>query len=182
MLAWPRGRSDLMTGGDVPEVGNGEVGRVKPRGRRRWVGLGALLVGALVVIASLWLHQRPAGDPEGPTSPSPEGTTLALTVESDHGHCPSTVYKFTADVQLPGRTGEMSYQWEGPNFRLQSGETAPGLHIDGTAPLRDGRPDPPIGYNFYVSGQVATTGDVVLHVLSPVDQRSAPIHIEYVCP
>ena len=174
-----------MKGGERPQEREGHPEGARPKGtrRQRRVALAAAVIALLVMIGALWLRQVPERVPASVQSPTSESTTLAISVESNEGHCPSAVFKFTADLDLPGQAGEITYRWEGPNLELQSGGTAPpGISTDSTAVLRAGRPDPAVRYTFYVNGTVATRGDVVLHLLTPADRRSAPVHLEYRCP
>lgn len=150
--------------------------------KRRWLALAGAVIALVVLIASVWLRQPPAAGPAAAQSPSPELTPLKVNVNSTEGHCPRALFDFTAELELPGQAGAITYRWEGPNLELQSGGTAPDIPTDGTAVLKGGRPDPAIGRNFLITGNVATRGDMVLHLLTPIDRRSDPVHIEYLCP
>ena len=99
--------------------------------------------------------------------------TLNVSVAEAEGHCPKQTFDFTADLFLPGEPGPITYRWEGPNEYNRN---------DGTVMLTQGRPDKAVRYVFLVNGGGNLSGDVVLHLLTPLDRRSAPVHIAYRCP
>jgi hypothetical protein len=96
-----------------------------------------------------------------------------LTADRTEGSCPHTTFLFTASVTETGLARPITFQWEGPTAAKPSHETAT---------VKGGKVDPPPRYSYDIRGQGAASGDVVLHVLIPVDRRSHPVHIEYRCP
>lgn len=150
--------------------------------RRRWIAPAVAVSAPVVPIAALGLRQPPIPVPAVAEPPSPEGTTLTLHVNSNEGHCSRALFDFAAELQLPGQEGAVSYRLEGPNLELQSGGTAPGIPTDGNAVLKAGWPDRAIGRNFLITGNVATRGDMVFHLVTPIDRRSEAVHIDYLCP
>jgi hypothetical protein len=113
-----------------------------------------------------------------PKLPLPGGGTLkiskvSLTVSPVTGHCPATVYRFTATVLTNGEGGPVSYRWNKP----LGGDTE--TH---NASIPNGQKETTATLEFKFQGQGATEGDAMVHIISPTDIRSAPAHIVYRCP
>jgi hypothetical protein len=114
----------------------------------------------------------------GPKLPLLGGTPLkifnvSVTVSPVTGHCPATVYRFTATVMTNGEGGPVRYRWNKP----LGGSTE--TH---DASIPNGQRETTATLEFKFQGQGATEGDAIVHIISPTDIKSAPAHIFYQCP
>jgi hypothetical protein len=98
---------------------------------------------------------------------------VSLTVSPMTGHCPATVYRFTATVVTNGEGGPVSYQWNKP----LGGDTE--TH---KASIPNGQKETTATLEFKFQGQGATEGDAMVHIITPTNIKSAPAHIVYRCP
>jgi serine/threonine protein kinase len=144
----------------------------EPSVRRRvaigWVGL-LLLVAAIGGVAVSVGHNLPLLG----SGASLRISKVSVTVTPVTGHCPSTVYRFTATVVTNGEGGPVSYRWNKP----LGGDTE-----TYNASIPNGQKETTAILEFKFQGQGATEGDGVVHIISPTDIRSAPAHIVYQCP
>jgi hypothetical protein len=108
------------------------------------------------------------------------GRELPLTVSSasaivdkSTGKCPSHTYIFTGKVKSNGAGGKLTYDWVKPD-----GTTSD----NASATIPSGENESIFTLQFTFQGNGHTTGDAVLHVSSPSNIKSAPVHVDYVCP
>ncbi len=139
---------------------------MRPRSRPRIlvvVGLMLLLLGAGTYLFVSWLAN--------PTAPVAV-TRITVSADTAIGHCPTADYRLTAHILTSG-SGLVIFEWIQPNG-IRSSRT--------TIEVVQSAPDNRQQFVFTYNGQGHAGGDAYLHVLSPVDLRSEPAHVEYLCP
>lgn len=142
----------------------------RKRGLGRLVPLLLLLV--LLVAAGAYLYTR-FGSGGAPAAALALSGTPVVRVDNPNGHCPSATFHFTAEIPTNGAAGSLTFEWLRPDGGKQP-QTVDQVPSGTTADT------PTLQFTF--QGQAGTAGDTVLHVISPVDTRSAPVHVTYTCP
>ncbi len=99
--------------------------------------------------------------------------SISAAVTPASGHCPSARYVFIASVMTNGQGGPLTYEWAKPDQRVTDVKSAS---------IPDGETNATATLEFTFQGQGSTSGDAVLHILTPNDVKSAPVHIAYQCP
>jgi hypothetical protein len=99
--------------------------------------------------------------------------SISAAVTPASGHCPSARYVFTASVMTNGQGGPLTYEWAKPDQRVTDVKSAS---------IPDGETNATATLEFTFQGQGSTSGDAILHILTPNDVKSAPVHIVYECP
>jgi hypothetical protein len=97
----------------------------------------------------------------------------AVTVDRTIGHCPKARFAFDGKITVPRPGMTVTVEWLKPDGFTTS-------HIEVKL-------DPSVQtvyrrFEWAYDGNQAASGNVVLHVLPPVDISSKPEHIEYRCP
>jgi hypothetical protein len=146
---------------------------VNPKAQRRpgpvvliVVLLGLVLIGAAGYLAVTRFHVL-GGDLPLTVS------NASATVNASTGKCPSHTYVFTGKVKSNGAGGKLKYEWTRPD----------GTNSDSASTSIPSRETESIfTLQFTFQGNGHTTGDAILHVISPSNIKSQPVHVEYVCP
>ena len=80
---------------------------------------------------------------------------------------------FTGKVRSNGAGGKLTYEWVKPD----------GTTTTSDAPtIPSGETESIVTLQFTFQGNGHAAGDATLHVVSPANIKSAPVHVEYVCP
>ena len=154
-------------GGPVP---SGTVETRQPFRRRILAVIAALLV-AVAIPLIWWVWPRPPVQVPEPADILPAG--VVVSVDRSVGRCPQAKFIFTGRVTAPKPGVAVKVEWIKPEgLRTEAEEVVLGPGVQ-TVERR-------LEYTY--SGNRTASGDVVLHVLAPVDLRSQPVHIDYQCP
>jgi hypothetical protein len=120
------------------------------------------------------LHLEPGAGEAGPATSVIQPlrlTGVTIAVNPSSGGC-GTKYVFSGRIVLGARSGQVTYEWIKPYGSTTDPATT-------TIDVRNGTVDTQLDYEIDGAGMLSE--DVVLHVLKPVDLRSAPAHIAYGC-
>ena len=119
-----------------------------------------------------WLWSRPT-KPASSGPPRILPAAVVVTVDRTVGHCPEARFAFDGRITAPRPGMEVTMEWLKPDgFKTSPLE----VKLDPGVQTVNRR------FEYTYSGNQAASGDVVLHVLPPVDIRSTPQHIDYRCP
>ena len=97
----------------------------------------------------------------------------SATVNGTTGKCPTHTYVFTGKVKSNGAGGKLSYEWVKPDgTNTNSASTS----------IPSGETESIFSLQFTFQGNGQANGDAILHVMAPSNIKSAPAHVNYVCP
>jgi hypothetical protein len=97
----------------------------------------------------------------------------SATVDNPTGKCPTHTYIFSGRVKSNGAGGKLTYEWAKPDGK--NSERA-------STTIPSGETESIFSLQFTWNGSGQTAGDAIFHVISPSNIKSAPVHVEYVCP
>lgn len=151
-----------------PASDNAARGR---RHRERWTLASAALL-VLVAAVALLIWKPWATKPQAKqVADQLVLTGLTAEVSPSRGGC-ATKFIFSGKVVIRGGSGQLTYLWIKPD----------GATTDRTiATVEAGRRTRVPNFEYTLRGPGHLSGDAVLIVSKPVQLRSAPVHIDYVC-
>jgi predicted Ser/Thr protein kinase len=97
----------------------------------------------------------------------------SATVNGTTGKCPTHTYVFTGKVKSNGAGGKLTYEWVKPDgTNTNTASTS----------IPSGETESIFSLQFTFQGNGQAKGDAILHVVAPSNVKSAPAHVDYVCP